>query len=158
VLDVDTHRGVRVEPHPVRWWRGSAGEELGVAGVGEVVAERFGELAELGGGGGVEEGVELWEVVGGQGDALVAAPEVHQRRSTPPTRSPPCTDTHDRRGAAALAHRIVVLDHGRIRADGTTADVLNDPAVATHIGGDSLLDDALAAHLHDRPESTLDTD
>jgi ABC-type sulfate/molybdate transport systems ATPase subunit len=66
--------------------------------------------------------------------------------------------THDRRGAAALAHRIVVLDHGRIRADGTTGDVLNDPAVATHIGGDSLLDDALAAHLHDRPESTLDTD
>jgi hypothetical protein len=65
VLDVDTHRGVRVEPHPVRWWRGSAGEELGVAGVGEVVAERFGELAELGGCGGVEEGVELWEVVGG---------------------------------------------------------------------------------------------
>jgi tungstate transport system ATP-binding protein len=66
--------------------------------------------------------------------------------------------THDRREAAALAQRIVVLDHGRIRADGTTGDVLNDPAVATHIGGDSLLDDALAAHLHDRPESTLDTD
>lgn len=59
--------------------------------------------------------------------------------------------THDRREAAALAHRVVVLDHGRIRAYGSTSDVLNDPAVATHIGADSLLDDALAAHLHDRP-------
>ncbi len=58
--------------------------------------------------------------------------------------------THDRREAAVLAHRIVVLDQGRIRADGPTGDVLNDHAVTTRIGGDTLLDDALAAYLSDR--------
>jgi tungstate transport system ATP-binding protein len=61
--------------------------------------------------------------------------------------------THDRREAAALAHHIVVLNGGRILAEGTTTGILNNPAAATHIGGDSLLDDALAAHLHNRPPS-----
>ena len=59
--------------------------------------------------------------------------------------------THDRREAAALAHRIVVVDRGRIQAEGTTTDILNDPTVVDLIGADSLLDDALASRLHVGP-------
>ena len=58
--------------------------------------------------------------------------------------------THDRREAAALVGRVLVLDQGRLLADGPTAQILNDADLAAHIGGNGVLDEALAASLHDR--------
>lgn len=55
--------------------------------------------------------------------------------------------THDRREAAALAERSVVLTQGRIVADDATRHILNDPSLTELIGGDSILDTALAARL-----------
>jgi tungstate transport system ATP-binding protein len=55
--------------------------------------------------------------------------------------------THDRREAAALAHRTAVLDQGRLLAVGPTGHVLADPALSPHVGGTSLLDAELARRL-----------
>jgi len=55
--------------------------------------------------------------------------------------------THDRREAAALAHRTAVLDQGRLLAVGPTEHVLADPALSPLVGGASLLDAELARRL-----------
>ncbi len=55
--------------------------------------------------------------------------------------------THDRREAAALADRAVVLQAGRNIGTGPLEEVLTDPELAPLIGGASILDTALADRL-----------
>jgi len=62
--------------------------------------------------------------------------------------------THDRREAAALAHRTAVLDQGRLLAVGATEDILADPALSPLVGGASLLDAELARLERRRPASS----
>jgi tungstate transport system ATP-binding protein len=59
--------------------------------------------------------------------------------------------THDRREAAALAHRTAVLDQGRLLAAGPTEDILADPTLNPLVGGTSLLDAELARRLGTPP-------
>ena len=64
--------------------------------------------------------------------------------------------THDLDEAERLSDRILILDHGRIIADGSPADLMaGGPQAAIRFGGPVTLDQvALAAHMHAAVESS----
>jgi energy-coupling factor transport system ATP-binding protein len=66
--------------------------------------------------------------------------------------------THDLRGVARYAQRVVVLYQGRLVAQGTARDVLADPDLLTEVGLEPLPVTALAQSLHWSPPLPLTAD